>query len=252
MILRHTITQALWLVPLTLQIGIVAVMLWRELAKVFPVFFAYTVGVVLRDLVLLFIPYATNLYSLVYWSGEGLAVILGLGVILEIVQRLVRPFHFLKPVLTAIWILGGMATLMALAILAFSNSGTGADRVLESIVQLERALRFLQVSLLIVMITLMSRLKLTWHQYSVGIIAGFGIYAALDLAALEFRAHLHFLSNAGFVLLRPAAYNLGAIIWASYFLRPRAPKSPAPLPNAELAECNDALTDYLEQWYQRY
>ena len=80
--------------------------------------------------------------------------------------------------------------------------------------------RFLQVCLLIVAIGLMSRLGLTWRSYSLGIAAGFGVYAALDLVLLELRAHLHFLPDTAFVLMRSAAYNLGVAIWAFYFLRP--------------------------------
>ncbi len=61
----------------------------------------------------------------------------------------------------------------------------------EWIILTERSARFLQVCLLIVAIALMSRLGLTWQNYSVGIAAGFGVFAALDLALLELRAHLH-------------------------------------------------------------
>ena len=75
--------------------------------------------------------------------------------------------------------------------------------------------------MLMVAIALMSRLGLTWRDYSVGIAAGFGVYAALDLVLLELRAHLHVVSDAAFVLMRSAAYNLGVAIWAFYFLRPR-------------------------------
>ena len=57
----------------------------------------------------------------------------------------------------------------------------------------ERSARFMQVCLLIVAIAMMSRLGLTWRDYSLGIAAGFGVYAALDLVLLELRGHLHVL-----------------------------------------------------------
>lgn len=249
----YAITLALWLVPLMLQTATMVVMLRRQLTKVFPAFFAYTFVVVSRDLILLVIPYATNLYSLVYWSGDGLAVLLGLGVVLEIVQTWVKPFHFMRPVRRAIWVFSGVVTLVALAILIFSNPGTGPDRALESIVETERALRFLQVCLLSVVIGLTSRLGLTWQHYSVGIVAGFGIYAALDLMALEFRADLHFLPDEAFIWIRPAAYNLAAIVWASYFLRrPNSETIVARLPIPDTADWNEVLTDYVQQWYRRF
>ncbi len=123
-------------------------------------------------------------------------------------------------------------------------------RAFEWIVLLERSARFLQVCLLIVATALMSRLGLDWRHYSVGIAAGFGVYAALDLALLELRAHLHVLSDAAFVLLRPAAYNLGVAIWAFYFLRPQGGKPVGGLPGTDLASWNNALTEHVNKWYR--
>ena len=252
MTFSHLLTAALWAVPLILQGAIAIVMLHRKLVRIFPIFFSYTVLVLSRDIVLLFLSYPKNLYSLVYWCGEALAVLLSLGVIFETLRHLLPPYRFLGIVLKAVWSLGGIAGVTAVLMLVFSNGGTGSDRVLETIILLERAARFLQVCLLIVVIMLMSRLALTWHHYSVGIIAGFGIYSALDLAALEFRAHLHFLSDAAFVLIRPAAYNLAAVIWAAYFLRSWWSTPVEHLPRTNLAQWNEAVTDYVDQWYRRY
>ena len=97
----------------------------------------------------------------------------------------------------------------------------------------------------------MSRLGLTWHHYSLGITAGFGVYSALDLILLELRAHLHIVSDTAFVLLRPAAYNLGVLIWAYYFLRPQNGNPVDRLPGTDLANWNQALTDHMDKWYRR-
>ena len=121
---------------------------------------------------------------------------------------------------------------------------------LEWIILTERSARFLQVCLLIVAIALMSRLGLSWHNYSVGIAAGFGVYAALDLALLELRAHLHAVTDNAFVLLRSAAYNLGVAIWAFYFLRPQGGKPVGGLPGTDLANWNNALTEHVNKWYR--
>ena len=65
MIFSHLLTRTLWLVPVVLQLAIAIVMLRRKLAKIFPVFLSYTVLVLSRDIVLLFLPYPKNLYFLV-------------------------------------------------------------------------------------------------------------------------------------------------------------------------------------------
>ena len=252
LIFSHLLTKTLWVVPLILQAAIAIAMLRRRLVRTFPVFFAYTILVLSRDSALFFLPYPGNLYALVYWCGDVLAVLLSLGVIFETLRHILPPHPLLRRVWKSVWILGGLASLTAALILVFGNGGTGPDRILESTILLERAVRFLQVCLLIVLIGLMSRLGLTWHSYLLGIVAGFGVYSALDLAALELRAHLHFLTDAGFVLVRPAAYNLATIIWALYFLRSWQRTPVEHLPKTNLAEWNEAVTDYFDQWYRRY
>jgi hypothetical protein len=135
--------------------------------------------------------------------------------------------------------------------LIWTNGPKGTDVALEQIILLERSARFLQVCLLIVAIALMSRLGLSWHHYSLGIAAGFGVYSALDLILLELRAHLHAVADTDFVLLRSAAYNLGVLIWAWYFLRPQTRQPVDRLPGTDLANWNDALTEQVDQWYRR-
>jgi len=107
------------------------------------------------------------------------------------------------------------------------------------------------VCLLIAIISLISRLGLTWHSYSLGITAGFGIYAALDLALLELRANLHLITDDAFVFLEPTAYNLAVLVWAFYFLKSPAETPVERLPTTDLANWNDALTERVDKWYRR-
>jgi hypothetical protein len=247
----HLATIVLWFVPAGLQVAIATVMLRRRLAKVFPVFFTYNVLVPSRDILLFFLPHPGNLYALIYWCGDALAILLGLGVIVETVKHLFPPYPLLRILIRVIWIVGAIAGAAALVMLAL-GSASGADQVFDFILLAERSARLLQVCLLIVVIAVMSRLGLTWHHYSVGIVAGFGIYSALDLAVLEFRGHLHLLSNAAFVLLKPAAYNLAVMIWAYYFLRSWQRRPAEKLPKTNLAEWNETVTEYVNQWSRRY
>src|SRR5215831_12259226 len=123
----YLLTKTLWLFPLVLQVAIAAVMLWRKLAGVFPVFFAYTVVMVSRETALFFLPYSGRAYSLVYWWGEALAVLLGIGVIFETLRNILPPYPFLRLVLKLVWVLGGMAAATALLMLLFSSGRTNAQ-----------------------------------------------------------------------------------------------------------------------------
>jgi hypothetical protein len=222
----------------------------RGLARRYPIFFSYTILLPARDLVLLFLPYGERRYSRVFWWGEAGAILLSLGVIVETVRLLIESYPFLRAVFKLLWIVGILAATVALAILLWTK-GQGEGLIIESIISSERSARFLQVCLLITVIFLISRLGLTWHSYSVGIAAGFGVYAALDLTLLELRANLHVIPDTAFVLLRSAAYNLAVIIWGIYFLRRRLVEPVERLPSTDVANWNEALTDRVDKWYQR-
>ena len=245
------LTKILWLTPPFLQSLILLVMLRRKLVGSFPLFFIYTVVVVSRDFILLFLRKGT-LYFLIFWWGETLAILLGLAVIFEILAHILPKSPSLRFVLNSVLIFGAIAAVAALLILVLAKPGEGDAPLLEVIVMGERSVRFLQSSLLVVVIALMSRLGLSWHQESVGIAAGFGVYSALALAAFELSGHLHVISTATLALVNSAAYNLATIIWAFYILRPMRVTPVKHLPKADLAEWNSAVSSYVNQWYRRY
>ena len=244
--------KTLWILPLVLQTAIALSMLGRRLLTVFPFFFSYTAVVLSTDVALMFLPYAHRLYSLIYWWGEALAVLLGVAVIFEILGHILPPYPPYRIVLKSMWIFAAVAGIAALLMLFLTNGRTEADRVFQFIILAERSARFLQACLLIAVIALMSRLGLEWQNVSVGIVAGFGIYSALALVGWELRAHLHVISHATFVLLNSAAYNLAAIIWAWYILRPARGIPVEHLPKTNLVEWNSAVSEYVNQWYRRY
>ncbi|PYV51253.1 MAG: hypothetical protein DMG92_05085 [Acidobacteria bacterium] len=246
----YLVAKTFWVLPLILQVAIALGMLKRKMPTIFPIFFGYTTFIIFKELALMFLPYGHRLHALTYWGCEALAVVLGLAVIFEILGTVLPPSPSLRFVLNSVCIFGAIAAITALLMLIMTKGGTGADPIFEYIILAERSVRFLQVVLLIVVIALMSRLGLTWRDVSVGIIAGFGIYSAVVLAGFEFRAHLHVVSDANLVLLNSAAYNLAAMIWAFYILRPRRGTLVEHLPQANLGEWNNAVREYVHQWYR--
>lgn len=248
----HFVTDVLWLLPLILQAAIALVMIRRKLVTIFPFFFTYTTGVFSKEIALMFVPYGRHAYALIYWYAEALVALLGFAVIFEILWNILPPSGSLKFVLNVVWILASVTAIVALLMLIWAEPGNGRDRVLEVIVLAERSVRFLQASLLIVVIALMSRLGLTWHHESVGITAGFGMYSAVALAVYQFGYHLHLMSTTAFLLLNSGAYNLATVIWAFYILRPVRVTPVSHLPKADLAEWNSAVTDYVNRWSRRY
>jgi hypothetical protein len=246
----HYATEVLWLTPLILQLLILFSLLRRKLIARYPLFFIYTGIIVCRELILFFLKKG-NVYFLIYWWGETLAILLGLAVIFEILAHILPQSPSLRLVFKTMLIFGAMAAVAALLILVLAKPDRDSS-LLEVIVMGERSVRFLQSSLLIVVIALMSRLGLSWHQESVGIAAGFGVYSALALVGFEFGGHLHVISTPTLALVNSAAYNLAAMIWAFYILRPVKVTQVKHLPSSDLAEWNSAVTDYVNQWSRRY
>jgi hypothetical protein len=247
------LTNILWIPPLLLQAAIAVAMVRCKLVRAFPLFFAYTAAVVSVAIALLFLRYPGNLYAEIYWYGEVLTIVLALGAIFETVRHLTPPYPFLKFVLRLFGALAVIAAFIAIGLLVHGQEGAGGERVLAVIMLAERSLRFVEACWLILVILLISNLGRTWQQYSVGIVAGFGIHSALTLALFELRAHLHLLSYPKFAMLNSAAYNIAVLVWAFYFLRPeRIPALPH-LPVTNLSKWNHTVTEfYTQQWYRRY
>jgi len=251
MTLSYFFFKILWLTPLILQTLILIVMVRRKRIESFPLFFVYTVVIVFCEFILLFLKKGT-VYFLVYIWGEALAVLLGLSVIFEILAYILPQSSFFRFIRNSVFIFGAIAAVAALILIFLEPSGGGKYPLSQIIGMAERSVRFLQSSLLVIVIALMSRLGLSWQQESVGIAAGFGVYSALALACFEFGIHLHVISGLTLALLNSAAYNLAAMIWAFYILHPVRVTPVGHLPKTDLAEWNSAVTDYVNQWCRRY
>jgi hypothetical protein len=246
----NVITMALWIAPIVVQSIIAIVMFHRKLVQIFPVFFTYSVLIPTRETLLLVVRNYPNAYSGTYWLTEAIVVALSLGVICEVIWHVIRPYSFLRRyALTFSWLAAAAALAVALMMFLSASRSAQPDPLFETIILLERSVRFLQACWLIVLILLMSRLGLTWQYYAAGITTGFGVYSAADLVLLELRAHLHWITDGTLVLLNSTAYNAAVIIWVLYFVRPSLKTGiiVASLPNTEISRWNEELSEYLNK-----
>ena len=247
------LTKTFWILPLVLQPAIAFAILKRNLLRTFPFFFSYTTAVVACDIVLLFLRYPSKIYALVYWYGEVVTVSLGVGAIFETMRQLCPPYPFLRVALKVVWAFGAAAAVAAILMLVLTHVGLDGDRVLLLIMLGERSVKFLEACWFILVSALVSHLGHSWQQYSVGIVAGFGVCSGLTLALFELHAHAHMVSDSTFVLLNSGAYNVAVVIWAYYFLQSWRGLASDPLPKANLSEWNKVAAEYYtRQWSRRY
>lgn len=241
------VREVLWIFPLLIQAGVLFVLATRKLLGRFLLFSAYTASVLLRESILLFLPYPGKPYAFVYWYGEIVTITFGLGAILETLRQLCAPYPFLRVVFRLAWSVVVFSSLLGIFMLISSHS----DRALEMVISAERSARLVQACSLIFVLLVVSRLGSSWREYTVGIAVGFGVYSALSLAIWELCARLHLVSDNTFILLNSAAYNAAAVIWGTYFLRPHPSWRSAELPKPNLTQWREALTAYTQQWHRQ-
>ena len=250
--LAYLVIRVVWVLSLVLEAAIALSMLKRRLVSTFPIFFAYSILELLTGITLLFFDTRGNNYALIYWCSEAVAVLLGLLIIFEVLRHILPSNPSSRFVTNFVWILSAVVALIALLVLVSAKPGAGNEPTYDLVIRGERSVRFLQASLLIMVTALMSRLGLSWHDKSVGIATGFGVYSALALVEFEFGPHLHFMSNTATSLLNIGAYTLALIIWSIYLV-PSPRRLPIEyLPKLNLAEWNNVVGSYLNQWYRRY
>ena len=244
MTLSYVVIYILWVFPLILQAAILFGMVRRKLVRSFPIFFSYTFVVFFSETGLLFFKPSGSVYYRLYTCKEALAILLGFAVVVEILRHILPPYLSPRFVVNFLWILVALLAVTALFMFVSSKPLTGNYAMKELLVLAERSLRFLQASFLIVMIALMSVLGLTWQHNSLGILLGFGVYSAVALAAYEF-CTLHRINPIVFSMLNSAGYNVAVLIWAFYILRTRQRPPVGRLPDADLADWNNALSSYV-------
>lgn len=242
--LGYFLTIAMWILAIFLQLLIATIMIRRGLVKQFKYFFAYCLCAPARDVALLFLQSYPNLYSWLYWIGEGLLIVLQVVVLCEVFWSL-APLHTGARALVTRVLKAALALSSALALVLFAKAVASSGESIEAILILERFARAVQVSMLVVAMIFISSWGLTWRHYATGILLGSGI-VGLQLVPAELRGSLHLISNSAFVWLKPAVYDCAVIVWAVYFIQPQIQKINLPeVPQAELGQWDETLKGYL-------
>ncbi len=248
--LGYVLRMGMWITPVILQLLIAIIMIRRGLVRQFRYFFTYCLCAPTRDVTLLFLQNRPNLYSFyfwIYWVGDGLLILLQVVVLFEVFSYLTSVHaRFRVPAIRVFRTVIALSAVFAFALFAIAVGNSGGS--IEVILLLERSARVMQVMMLVIAMTFISRLGLTWRHHATGILLGSGI-AGLQLLPAELRGSLHVISNSAFVWLKPAVYDCAVIAWAIYFILPQKQVTGlTEVPQADLIEWDEALKGYLYQW----
>ena len=234
---------------LALQAGIAAAMIWRRLYRTLPIFFSYTVFLVLRTIALFYLrrmgawPYFYG-----YWGSEVLTWALGLAVIQEAMQHLLAPYSAVQRLVLVLfrW---GAGLLIAIALFtAYVAPGSDLEHLLANILVFERSVRIVQLGLLSLLFVFAGFLRLRWPHYVFGIALGFGVFCSVELVAVTMRTN-DIWSHSVFLILKPLAFVVAQTLWLYYIAVPeRSPQDASErLPVPQMEGWDSALSALLRQ-----
>ncbi len=216
----HLLQDLLWFAGPAVQVGLISVMLKRDLRSNFPFFFSYNVFQVI-SMVLLFVFFrsAPNQYFFAYWTYVAVSTLIGLAVIHEVFNFAIRPYAGLRELGSVIFRWAALLLILLCTIAAASTDGNHAARLTHAMINLERSARLLQCGLLLFLGLCSTQLGLTWRSFACGIAVGFGMFSATDLVITSISAGpaMSALTSA----ISAGAYLVAEVLWFTYSVLPQ-------------------------------
>jgi hypothetical protein len=211
---------ATWLAGPVLQITLLFFMVRRKLHGVFPRFFTYIIYQIVKSAILfgVYRLYPDNYFD-AYWAGNAISVLLGIVVMDEILQHLLKQYGGIQKSASVIFRWACGLLLLLSVVNAFSTEQTNADRVVSAVLSFDRSERLMQCGLCILLLVLCRLLKNCWRQHVFGIALGFGIFASIELVLVSVVMHFGDGAAATISLMKSSAYNAVTLLWIVYLRR---------------------------------
>jgi hypothetical protein len=210
---RPMATYLVWSLAVLLEALILLRSTLAGLLRRYPLFYVYISCVLVKEIIgLLFYRLAPRLYAPSYWPCELATVVASYGVIIEIFRRSLgqNPGIARK----------AQKLLLALFVLTLSYAATdllqsGPFSASLAIAELGRDLRYIEGALLLVMLWLLARYRISLGRNLLGLIIGYSFWVGLSVMNLAF-----FLppSREFLLLVRkllPATYVATLAIWCA-------------------------------------
>ncbi len=213
--------NASWLAGPVLQVTLLVLMVHRKLHADFPRFFSYIIYQIVKSGVLFLVyRYSAENYFDAYWAGNAISVLLGVVVMDEILQHLLKEYGGIQKLASVIfrWACGLLVVLSIVN--AFSTQQTSADRVVSAVLAFDRSERFMQCGLCLLLMVLCRFLRNCWRQHVFGIALGFGIFACIEMVLVTVVMYLGSGPQATVSLIKSSAYNAVTLLWILYLWRP--------------------------------
>jgi hypothetical protein len=174
------------------QTALVGILVRRRTRSDFPVFLAFNAssaaaGIMLAAYVAVYGGSSAR-YFWLYWGLNALVMVLGFGVLYEILKAGLKPYPALIDLGKLLFRWAGLFLLVASGLAAFATVGPTSAKCIAAVQLLDRSLLMMQCGLLLLFFLVERRLALSWRSYPVSLAIGLGIAAALDLTFSFLRA----------------------------------------------------------------
>jgi hypothetical protein len=215
-----------WWAALPLEAILLWVLFRKRVFRIFPWFYASTLFSVIGDISRLIFRYQKGpAYYYVYYGTEATYALFGFAVMYEVFRHVLRNFQrirWFRPVFPVTIVL----TVILTALRAFNRPARFRTQMAEWVIGAEMGERFLQVSMFVLLVVLVTVFGLRWRQHAFGICAGYGIYATVALLATTKFYEIGTRFTFWWGVMSVAAYNVAVLIWLWYFSGPVIPEPP--------------------------
>ena len=222
-------TNLIWLIAVALEAAILFRGLWTKLQRRYLFFYCY-IGSLLLIEALRFLCYRLTpvSYGAFYWQTELVRIVASYAVILEIFKKALR--H--NPGVAR----SAQKMLLAVFVLAITYAASdlilgGIGSIPRAIADLGRYLLYIEGALLLVMLWLFGRYRISLGRNLLGLTVGYSLSVALDVVNLAFLSAPSNESSIGLRKLIPITHLLTFTIWCASLWS----NQPEPLPPAKSA-----------------
>jgi len=193
----------------------------------YPFFYSYAACVFVASTLLYFL-YHSQLpvasYDAWYWSAEFLTLVVGYGILLEILNHALGPYPGAAKFARTIGVIAfGIVVCFAwLYPRLFPQWSPGTS------VEFERDLRTVQALFLGGLLVVVSYYRIAISRNMKGLIAGYGLYIATSLVTLALRSYAGISFDTFWKIAEPLSYDISLLIW----LVALRSYSPTPVPDS--------------------
>lgn len=221
----------LWIASPLLNTAILLFMARKRLYQQYPAFLSYLILSILGFLVLYPVrKLGTSAdYFYAYWTFGGLTSACCVAIVCELLSVMLRPFLGLRDAGKLLFRWAAVIMIVMALVIAFSSNVQGSYLV-AGVLELERSTRLMQIGLLLLVLCCSRYLGISASNRAYGLTLGLGLNSGAGFILLSMSAHLGTRFAQPMSLGMSAAYNLSAILWLAYVIKPERRRDIRPLP----------------------